>query len=321
MNKNKSYTSDGRRIALIGECMIEMRPRGDGLCAMGYAGDTLNAALYMARLGMRPSYVTAIGADPYSDAMLAFWHGEDIGTDLVQRRPDRLPGLYMISTDGRGERQFHYWRNDAAVRTLFTRPEDERLLAALPGFPQIYWSGISLAVLPPEARGRLLATLATARQQGSRIVFDANFRARLWPDMGAARIAYEAAIAGADLVFTSLEDESPIFGDGDEEGLIARHRDAGVMETVVKNPRPGCRVRMHGNGQDFFVDAPAAPVVVDTTAAGDSFAAAYLAARTSGLAPDQAAQAGHRLAGAVVGVSGAILPRERMPDGLVEWAL
>jgi 2-dehydro-3-deoxygluconokinase len=56
--------------------------------------------------------------------------------------------------------------------------------------------------------------------------------------------------------------------------------------------------------------------VVDTTAAGDSFAAAYLAARLSGLEPREAARAGHRLAGAVVRHPGAIIPHAAMPVGL-----
>ena len=53
--------------------------------------------------------------------------------------------------------------------------------------------------------------------------------------------------------------------------------------------------------------------VVDTTAAGDSFGAAYMAARLSGKDPQAAAKAGHRLAGAVIRVRGAIIPVDGMP--------
>ncbi|RYF03130.1 MAG: sugar kinase, partial [Oxalobacteraceae bacterium] len=56
--------------------------------------------------------------------------------------------------------------------------------------------------------------------------------------------------------------------------------------------------------------------VVDTTAAGDSFGAAYMAARLSGKDPQTAARAGHRLAGAVIRVRGAIIPLDAMPAPL-----
>ena len=54
--------------------------------------------------------------------------------------------------------------------------------------------------------------------------------------------------------------------------------------------------------------------MIDTTAAGDSFAAAYIAARARGHDAKSAALAGHRLAGAVCGVRGAIIPRDQMQN-------
>lgn len=299
-------------IAALGECMIEIVRRADGGTAFGYAGDTLNTAVYMARLGLRPRYVTALGTDPFSEGMLAFWTSERIGTDLVARRADKLPGLYIVTTDAAGERRFHYWRNDSAARTLFTRAEDEALLDALERCALVYWSGISLAILAPAARERLLGLFARRRPAGMRVAFDANYRARLWPNAAAARAAYGAALAQADLALTSLEDEGPIFG-GDEAELVARHRAAGVRESVIKTAAPGSRVVIAGDGVDLRIDAPLAGSVIDTTAAGDSFAAAYIAARIAGKDPRAAALDGHRLAGAVVGVRGAILPRESMP--------
>jgi len=81
----------------------------------------------------------------------------------------------------------------------------------------------------------------------------------------------------------------------------------------LKLGEPACRVI--GEGVDLVVRAvPVTPV--DTTAAGDSFAAAYLAARLSGASLEAAAHAGHRLAGIVVLHPGAVIPKSAMPEGL-----
>lgn len=82
-------------------------------------------------------------------------------------------------------------------------------------------------------------------------------------------------------------------------------------EIVLKHPDLTCRVL--SNGQEVVVQGKLAEDVVDTTAAGDSFAAAYLHARLAGEGPRAAAQAGHRLASQVVRYRGAIIPRGAMP--------
>ena len=92
------------RVASIGECMIELSPAAGGLLSRSYGGDTLNTAVYLARLGVAVDYVTALGDDPWSDEMLGAWQAEGVGTDLVVRVPGRLPGLYLISTDDDGQR-------------------------------------------------------------------------------------------------------------------------------------------------------------------------------------------------------------------------
>ncbi len=110
------------RVASIGECMIELRHRSPTELTLAYGGDTLNTAVYLARLtrgsDVQVDYVTALGEDAYSDAMLAMWQSEGIGIDLVARLAGRLPGLYTIRTDERGERSFTYWRSASAARDL-----------------------------------------------------------------------------------------------------------------------------------------------------------------------------------------------------------
>ncbi|MBE7248381.1 MAG: sugar kinase [Actinomycetospora chiangmaiensis] len=299
------------RVACIGECMVELSERPDGSLARGFGGDTLNTALYLARLGVAVDYVTALGDDVWSDEMAAAWGQEGIGLGQVRRMPGRMPGLYIIRTDPAGERSFHYWRDRAAARDLFTGPEAAETRAALATYDLVYVSGISLSLYGADGRTALAETLSALRARGGRVAFDTNYRPRGWPDRDEARAAFRAALALADLIFASVEDLDWLFGETGEDEVL-RHR--GRAEIVLKvSGRAGPVARVLHGASDTAV--PAGPVarVVDTTAAGDSFAAGYLAARIAGLAPERAAAEAHRLAGAVIGHRGAVIPRDAMP--------
>jgi 2-dehydro-3-deoxygluconokinase len=296
-------------VACIGECMIELREAAGGLYARGYGGDTLNTAIYLARLGMTVDYITALGDDPISDQMIADWACEGVGTGRVARLPGKLPGLYMIRTDGNGERRFFHWRENSAARSLMDLAATSDILKSLAGYQMIYFSAITLSIYAEQGRARLIAALRQARQRGARVAFDTNFRARGWPDLDVARAAYHGAFEIADIVLASTEDLLPLYPDESPESLMAR---IVTSELVLKLSVPKSIVRFEGRLQEVKAE-PIVGDVVDTTAAGDSFAAAYIAARLGGSDPIEASRAGHRLAGVVVGHPGAIIPRSAMP--------
>lgn len=297
------------RIALIGECMIELQHRADGSLQQSFGGDTLNAAVYLRRELGEPStvdYVTALGDDSFSDAMCKHWAEEGLGLGMVQRLPGRLPGLYCIQTDANGERKFLYWRNEAAVRDCFTTPAAEPILAALPMYDVVYFSGITLAVLGEVGRARLLETLVETRKRGGKVVFDNNYRPRLWASVDAARAAYHAVLAEVDIALLTEDDERALFGYEDSEQVFAAYPT--IAEVVLKRGADACLIRWED--ERFEVPALVVEKVVDTTAAGDSFSAAYLATRLKGGSPQDAALAGHRLASRVIQVPGALIPRD-----------
>jgi 2-dehydro-3-deoxygluconokinase len=291
--------------------MVELREMADGRLARGYGGDTLNTAVYLARLGVEVDYVTALGDDPWSDEMIAAWAAEGVGTRHVARIAGRMPGLYIIQTDARGERRFSYWRDRAPARELFDRPETAHIIKQIPEYDLVYFSGISLSLYGDHGRQCLFDSFARARANGRRIAFDTNFRPRGWPDPISARDAYQRAFGGADIILASTEDLDLLFASGGVDELLAHCQAA---ELVLKLATPACRVIAAGIDEE--VGAEPVPDVADTTAAGDSFAAAYMAARLAGAAPLEAARDGHRLAGAVVRHPGAIIPRASMPDRL-----
>jgi 2-dehydro-3-deoxygluconokinase len=301
------------RIACIGECMVELKQAGSGLFSRGYGGDTLNTAVYLARLGAGVDYITALGDDPLSDEMIAGWAAEGVGTGQVLRLRGKLPGLYMIETDASGERRFFHWRESAAARSLMDLPETDGILNSLAGYDVVYLSAITLSLYSEKGRARLFGALQRAREAGVRFAFDTNFRARGWPDLDIARAVFREAFEVADIVLASAEDLLPLYPGESHEALLARIPGG---EVVLKLSEPASILRIAAISHPIKAEPVTAPVV-DTTAAGDSFAAAYVAARLAGAAPMDAARAGHRLAGVVVCHPGAIIPKAAMPAELI----
>ena len=305
-----------RRVALVGECRIEMRGLPGALFSQTFGGDTLNAAVYLSRLGagngIVADYVTAIGADAFSVAMRQLWRDEGVGDQHVRVIKDALPGLYFIQTDDQGERRFAYWRGEAAARRVFDGPEADDVLRALADYDYVYLSGISLAILTAGGRERLMLALGQARQSGTRIVFDNNYRPHLWPDASSARKAYSDMLRLTDLALITWEDDAALFGYADPEALFGAYARFGVGEVALKRGPASCLIQCP-TGR-FEVPAEQVRQIVDTTAAGDSFSAAYLACRLQGGEPQQAARWGHTLAAEVVQHPGALIPAAAMPS-------
>ncbi|MGL4196961.1 MAG: sugar kinase [Allorhizobium sp.] len=277
-----------------------------GALSMGFAGDTLNTAFYL-RQSLGPEwqvdYVTAVGTDGLSDRMLDFLNAEGIGTAHIRRLADKTIGLYYITLK-EGERSFTYWRNDSAARRLASDPA--AIVRALENADVAYWSGITLAILPNQDRLALIEALGQFAGRGGTVVFDPNLRPRLWDNPETMRGWIHRAAAISDICLPSFDDESTWFGDSDPVETAKRYHAEGARRVIVKN----------GGGAVTFLEAadktglqsiPSVEHVVDTTAAGDSFNAGFLAAELSGKSIEDAIAAGARLAAKVIGARGALV--------------
>lgn len=287
--------------------MVEMADAGGGLYRRGFAGDTFNTAWYARRLlpaDWTVGYGSCIGSDAVSAEMRAFMEGEGIDTSALRRLEDRTVGLYMISLE-QGERSFSYWRGQSAARALADDPA--WLAEVLAGRNILYFSGITLAILSPGARRSLCDALARARADGARVAFDTNLRERLWEAPEAMREGLTMGASVADVVLPSFDEETRAFGDAEPSDTIARYRACGAKIVAVKN----------GGGDLTLWDADGTRIlpaekfesVVDTTAAGDSFGAAFLAGMATGHPVDDAARQAMGLAAKVIQSRGALVPQ------------
>ncbi|MBB5515360.1 2-dehydro-3-deoxygluconokinase [Rubricella aquisinus] len=296
----------------MGEAMIEMAETGSGTYRKGFAGDTFNTAWHMAQipgLNLPVRFVTKVGTDSLSAEFIAGLGADGLDTSYIGRVADRVMGLYMIELDG-AERSFHYWREASAARLL---AEDEVWLGqSVQGAGLIHVSGITLAILRPDARARLSSVLACARRQGAIVSFDPNVRPRLWSSSVETRDAMQAMLAVTDIALPSYDDEAALWGDGSPGETIERYRAADVSEIVVKNG--AAPVTVWDGAQ--ITEVPCAPVtgIRDTSGAGDAFNAGYLAARLTGHRPDHAIVSGQVLSAAVLHHFGARIPSGQVPS-------
>jgi len=306
--EQKSMSEQKSRVVCIGEVMVEFARGADGRFGFGCGGDTFNMAVYLARAGIDVAYATALGNDRYSEGILALAAAEGVKSDLVLRVPGRLPGLYLIETDSAGERQFFYWRDTSPARELFELADWGRVAESILTAKLVYFSGITLSLYSNNGLGRFLAIVEMARQQGVKVAFDGNFRPRGWKgDLPRTRTVFVEALKRVDIVLPTYDDEAVLWGDPSPEATVERMQAFGIGEIVVKNGPNSALVAAGGRSE--FIPVPEVVVPVDTTAAGDSFNAGYIAARLSGKEPAEAAAEAHRLAGEVIRHRGAIMPR------------
>ncbi|QDC11325.1 sugar kinase [Oceanicola sp. D3] len=290
------------RFLAIGECMVELAQTGPDTYRRGFAGDTFNTAWYARRClpaAWNVTYATAVGNDATSAEMLRFIEGEGI-TPAIREIPDRTVGLYMIATDN-GERSFSYWRSNSAARML---GEDTDWLAAT--FAQadmIHVSGITLAILPPDQRVRLCNAL---RSSPATVSFDTNLRPRLWDNEAEMKRGLTLGASAASIVLPSFDEETALFGDATPEHTVARYREAGAHIIAVKNGASALTLAT----PEGITEIEAEPVdkVIDSTAAGDSFAARFLAGLAQEEPPEEAARAAMQLAAKVICAPGALVP-------------
>ena len=293
------------RVVCIGECMVEFAALPDGRYARDFAGDAYNTAVYLKRCdpGAEVRFATVTGDDALSGLMRQAWGAEGIDASLAFTASGAAPGLYVVDTSTAGERRFAYWRGQSAARRWLA-PLDGAV-EVIAGADLVYLSGISLAILPPDERGRALALIDRLKPRVGAIAFDPNVRPELWESPRVMSEFIEGAISRAAIVLPSLDDAERLWGGREAESHIARLLALGAGEIALTLGASGCVLAGRGRAPRTIAAPPVTPV--DNSGAGDAFNGAYLAARLGGASPEVAARAGIALAALVVTVRGAVI--------------
>lgn len=289
--------------------MVELRAVEAATMHQSFAGDVYNSAVYLKRCfpEITSSIVTAVGHDNLSNKMLEAFAAEQVNTDFVFKHDSKVPGMYLIETDETGERSFTYWRSDAAARKVVDFFSDDVISQFATG-DMFFVSGISLAVIEESARDLFWQKLEALAKSNVKVVFDPNYRARLWRDEDQARAAFEKALQLSDIALPGVEDLEVLYGVSSADGVLEFCKQFDLEEVVVKNGPASVVTEYKGQVETHTI----VPVknVVDTTSAGDAFNGVYLGSRMSGQSISDSVQLAAKAAGTVIQHRGAIIPAE-----------
>ena len=306
-----------KKLSFMGECMVELRSNqsSDTSLHQSFAGDVYNSAVYLKRCfsDVQVGFVTAVGNDTFSLRMRQNFEKEGLDTSFVFSNENRSTGLYLIDTDESGERSFTYWRSQSAAKTIMSFINQETL-NALSGSDMVMFSGISIAIIPSDERPSFFRFIEALKEKGVKIVFDPNYRARLWDTPDEASENFKRALSLCDVALVGVEDIVDIFDIENANDALALCESFGVNEIVIKNGPSSVLTVLDGE----YLEHAIVPVanVVDTTSAGDAFNGVYLGSRLNDVPIYRSVELAAKAAGTVIQHRGAIIPR-----GIVETAL
>ncbi|HEY6515254.1 MAG TPA: PfkB family carbohydrate kinase [Steroidobacteraceae bacterium] len=296
-----------RRIAALGEPLLELQPADDGAVRLAFGGDVANSMICLCRIlgvgAKEISIVTALGDSSYS-----VWLRQRLTREGIQVIEPSLagePGIYGLPLDPAGGPGFSYWRAQSAART-FLQSASLRHLEDLLGEVQLLLvTGITLALCSDTSFEHLCRWVAR-RRDDCRVVFDCNFRRRLWVSETQARERIGRFEQLASLIATGAEDEKTLWGATDTAQIIERVSGM-AAEYLIRGGSEGCWV---GSAREWqHVPTEPAKIIGDSAGAGDSHLAGYMAARIAGYGRVEAAAYANRAAAVIVTQRGSV-PRE-----------
>lgn len=298
-----------KNIYFLGECMMELKSTDQSTMNQSFAGDVYNSAVYLKRCfpHVAVSFITAVGSDPISERLVNRCEEEHLNTDAIFRHPTKTLGLYLIETDDTGERSFTYWRSDSAARHIVDFLDDS-VTEGFSADDMVFISGISLAVVQPNDRDKFWQILEKLKARGVSLVFDPNYRARLWSSASEAKTQIEKALQLCDIALPGVEDFTELYGLHSAEDVIAFCAPFDVPEIIVKNG--AASVVSHCDNDTVNHTITPVTHVVDTTSAGDAFNGVYLGARLNQQPVAKAIGLAAQAAGVVIQQPGAIAPAD-----------
>lgn len=298
------------KIFAIGEALLELQKHQNNDIILGVGGDSLNFAVYASRLNQQSDdiyYATQLGNDSLTPIIHDLLNKENINQQAITVDNSKSSGLYAIDNKDNGEKIFSYWRENSPATTMFDGKKGDDLLHILDNGDVFYFTGISVAILQPQSLEKFLKFMQQSYKNGKKVIFDTNYRVQLWQSPQQCQNIFAQIFPYCTHLMPSHEDFQDIYNIdlGDMRAMLSEYKNC---EIIIKNAEKSIYIYDNSAWQEHRVET--LDHMVDSTAAGDSFNAAYMMARLNGKNIRDSVTLGQKLARTVIGHKGAIIDQK-----------
>ncbi|MBV9231538.1 MAG: 5-dehydro-2-deoxygluconokinase, partial [Chloroflexi bacterium] len=254
-------------------------------------GSPTNISVGARRLGLNTALLTGLGNDPVGDFILNFLQNEGVETKFSPRKPGHRTSAVILGIEPPDKFPLVYYRDNCADIELTI---DDVLAAPVAQSRVFQFAGTNLSKEP--SRSATMFAAEVARQAGTEVVFDIDFRPDQWHDPRAFGVVVRSALRLVDIIIgTEDEINAAMLADpgqltlthsqvsdtkvsGDVDTAIATLLTLGPKALLQKRGSEGVRIHLkQEDGSIEQIDAPGYPVdVYNILGAGDAFGAGFL---------------------------------------------
>jgi 5-dehydro-2-deoxygluconokinase len=292
-------------------------------------GSPTNISVGARRLGLKTALLTALGQDPVGDFVLKFLEDEGVDTRFCPHKPGHRTSAVVLGIEPPDKFPLVYYRDNCADIELTI---DDVLAAPIADSIVFQFAGTNLSKDP--SRSATLLGAEMARQVGTEVVLDIDFRPDQWHDPRAFGVAIRSALRLVDVVIgTEDEINAAMLADpgqmhlsysqvsdtkvsGDVEAATAGLLALGPKALLQKRGEEGVRIHLkEEKGGLRQIDVPGFPVdVYNILGAGDAFAAGFLYGYVKGWGWYKSARLGNACGAIVVTRHGCANDMPTMPE-------
>lgn len=260
-------------IAALGELLIDFTPVGlskanNQIFEQNPGGAPANVLALVSKLGKRTAFLGMVGQDKFGLFLKEVLENSNINVSGLKISEKFKTTLAFVHLDKSGDRTFSFYRKQGADMMLSASDVNYEVIKEAKIF---HFGSVSMSDEP--ARTASIKAAMFAKENGSIISFDPNYRPLLWSSIKEAISTIEIGVKLADILKVSEEELELITGQLDVAvgaDMLFREGVKVVLVTLGKN---GCYYKYAGGEgfvEGYLVNA------IDTTGAGDAFLGAFL---------------------------------------------